>query len=92
MDVFGGTHNLFMVFIIGLVVGIIARFLMPGRQPGGFIITAILGVVGSLVATWLGKVVGWYQPGQTAGFIGSVIGAIIVLAIYHAIRRNSATP
>lgn len=92
MDIFGGTHNLFMVFIIGLVVGIIARFLMPGRQPGGFIITAILGIVGSLLATWLGKAIGWYQPGQTAGWIGSIVGAIIVLLIYHLVRRNRAVP
>ena len=92
MEIFGGTHNLFMVFLIGLVVGVIARFLMPGRQPGGFIITAILGVVGSLVATWLGQAVGWYHAGQTAGWIGSVIGAIIVLALYHALRRNRSVP
>ncbi|GAA0706155.1 GlsB/YeaQ/YmgE family stress response membrane protein [Dokdonella soli] len=88
MEVFGGTHNLFMVFIIGLIVGVIAKFLTPGRDPGGFIITAILGIVGSFVATWLGKMIGWYQPGHTAGFIGSVIGAIIVLVVYHLIRRR----
>ena len=55
MDVFGGTHGYIMTFIIGLVVGIIAKFLMPGRDPGGFIITAILGIVGSFVATWIGQ-------------------------------------
>lgn len=92
MEIFGGTHNLFMVFIIGLVIGVIARFLMPGRQPGGFIITAIIGIVGSLLATWLGKAIGWYQPGQTAGWIGSIIGAIILLVIYHLIRRHNAVP
>ncbi|NCT67395.1 MAG: GlsB/YeaQ/YmgE family stress response membrane protein [Rhodanobacteraceae bacterium] len=79
-----------MVFLIGLVVGVIARFLMPGRQPGGVIVTALLGIVGSLVATWLGQTVGWYQAGQTAGWIGSVIGAIVVLAAWHAIRRGGS--
>lgn len=74
--------------IIGFIVGLVARFLMPGRDPAGFVVTAILGIVGALVATFLGQALGWYAPGQPAGFIGSVIGAIIVLAIYHLIRRN----
>jgi uncharacterized membrane protein YeaQ/YmgE (transglycosylase-associated protein family) len=74
--------------IIGFIVGLVARFLMPGRDPAGFVITAILGIVGALVATWLGQALGLYAPGEPAGFIGSVIGAIIVLAIYHLFRRN----
>ena len=90
MEIFGGTHNLATVFLIGLVVGVIARFLMPGRQPGGFIVTALLGIVGSLLATWLGQTVGWYQAGQTAGWIGSVIGAVVVLAAWHAILRSGS--
>lgn len=85
-----GEHGIIMTFIIGLIVGIVAKFLMPGKDPGGFIITAILGIAGSFVATYLGQAVGWYQAGQTAGFIGSVIGAIILLAIYHFIRRRTA--
>jgi uncharacterized membrane protein YeaQ/YmgE (transglycosylase-associated protein family) len=92
MEVFGGTHGIFMTFIIGLIVGIIAKFLTPGRNPGGFIITAVIGIVGSFVATWLGKEFHWYQPGQSAGFMGSVIGAIILLVVYHLVRRNSASP
>jgi len=92
MEVFGGTHGIIMTFIIGLVVGIIAKFLMPGKDPGGFIITAIIGIVGSFVATWLGRTLGWYQAGQTAGWIGSVIGAIILLIVYHIFRKKSATP
>ncbi|HEY0233078.1 MAG TPA: GlsB/YeaQ/YmgE family stress response membrane protein [Dokdonella sp.] len=91
MDVFGGSHGIIMTFIIGLIVGIVAKFLMPGKDPGGFIITAIIGIVGSFLATWLGQAVGWYHAGQTAGFIGSVIGAIILLLIYHLIRRNTAS-
>ena len=89
-EVFGGTHGVIMTFIIGLIVGIIAKFLMPGKDPGGFIITAILGIVGSFIATWLGKVLGWYQPGQTAGWIGSIVGAIILLLIYRAVRRKAS--
>ena len=91
MEVFGGSHGIIMTIIIGLVVGIVAKFLMPGKDPGGFIITAIIGIVGSFVATWLGQAVGWYHAGQTAGFIGSVIGAIILLLIYHLVRRNTSS-
>jgi uncharacterized membrane protein YeaQ/YmgE (transglycosylase-associated protein family) len=69
--------------VIGLIVGIIAKLLMPGRDPGGFIITIILGIVGALLATWAGQAVGWYRPGQSAGFIGSVIGAMILLYLYR---------
>ncbi len=74
--------------IIGFIVGIVAKFLMPGRDPGGFFITAILGIVGALVATFLGQALGVYAAGESAGFIGAVIGAIIVLAIYHMVRRK----
>ena len=74
--------------IIGFIVGIVAKFLTPGRDPGGFFITAILGIVGALVATFLGQAVGVYAAGESAGFIGAVIGAIIVLAIYHMVRRK----
>lgn len=72
--------------IIGFIVGIVAKFLMPGRDPGGFIVTALLGIVGALVATFLGQAMGIYAAGQSAGFIGAVIGAIIVLFVYHMIR------
>jgi uncharacterized membrane protein YeaQ/YmgE (transglycosylase-associated protein family) len=61
---------------------------MPGRDPGGFIVTAILGIIGAVVATFIGQAMGVYAAGQSAGFIGAVIGAIIVLAIYHMIRRR----
>ena len=88
MEIFGGQHGYIMTFIIGLVVGIIAKFLTPGRDPGGFIVTAILGIVGSFVATWLGQQFGWYQPGQTAGWIGSIVGAIILLAIYRMFSKK----
>jgi uncharacterized membrane protein YeaQ/YmgE (transglycosylase-associated protein family) len=92
MDVFGSTHGYIMTFIIGLVVGIIAKFLMPGKDPGGFIITAILGIVGSFVATWIGQAFGWYQTGQSAGWIASIIGAIILLLAYRMFTKRSPTP
>lgn len=72
--------------IIGFIVGVVAKFLTPGRDPSGFIVTALLGIVGAVVATWIGQAMGLYAAGQAAGFIGSVIGAIIVLAIYHMVR------
>lgn len=71
--------------IIGLVVGAIAKLIMPGKDPGGIIITILLGIAGSVVATFLGRSLGWYRPGQGAGFIASVVGAIILLAIYRAV-------
>lgn len=75
--------------LIGLIVGAVAKFLMPGKDPGGFIITILLGIAGSMVGTFLGHMVGWYGEGESAGFIMSVIGAIILLAIYHMFRRRS---
>ena len=78
------------VALVGLVIGVVAKFLMPGKDPGGIIITMLLGIAGSVVATWLGRVLGMYAPGQSAGFIMSVIGAIILLAIYHMFRRTTA--
>lgn len=79
------------VILIGLVIGAVAKLLMPGKDPGGFIITILLGVAGSLVATWLGRAVGLYQEGQSAGFIMSVAGAVLLLALYRMIaRRRSA--
>ena len=79
------------VFVIGLIVGLVAKLLMPGKDPGGFIITGLLGIAGSLLATWVGQnVFGWYQEGQSAGFIMSVVGAVILLLIYNLIRRKSA--
>ena len=73
--------------IIGGIAGAIAKFFMPGRDPGGFIITILLGIAGSVVATWLGEQVGWYRDGEGAGFIGSIVGAVIILALYRLIAR-----
>ncbi|HWY71392.1 MAG TPA: GlsB/YeaQ/YmgE family stress response membrane protein [Terriglobales bacterium] len=76
--------------IIGLIVGAIAKFLMPGKDPGGIWITMAIGVAGSLLAGFLGRAVGWYRPGESAGFIMSVIGALILLGIYRLIKGKSA--
>jgi uncharacterized membrane protein YeaQ/YmgE (transglycosylase-associated protein family) len=75
--------HLIVTVIIGLLVGIVAKLLMPGRDPGGFIITALLGIVGAIVATYLGRALNLYGPNEAAGFIGAVIGAVILLAIYR---------
>ncbi len=72
--------------VIGLIVGAIAKFLMPGPDPGGCLITILLGIAGAFVAGFLGRVIGWYEPGQPAGFIASVIGAMLLLLIYRLIR------
>ena len=80
--------------IIGFIVGIIAKFLMPGEnEPKGFILTTVLGIVGAFVATFLGQSVGWYGPGESAGFIGAVVGAIILLVLYGLFvsRQGRAT-
>ena len=75
--------------IIGFIAGVIAKFLMPGpNEPSGFVLTAILGIVGAFVATFLGQAVGWYRAGDGAGLIGAVVGAVIVLAIWGAIARR----
>ena len=69
--------------IIGFIAGVIAKFVMPGdNEPSGFILTTILGIVGAFVASYLGQALGWYRPGEGAGLIGAVVGAIIVLFVY----------
>jgi uncharacterized membrane protein YeaQ/YmgE (transglycosylase-associated protein family) len=88
---YGGRSRMFHILgilIIGLVVGVVAKLLMPGRDPGGFIITILLGIAGSFVGTFIGRAVGLYSEGQSAGFIMSVVGAIVLLAIYHLARRK----
>lgn len=80
------------VFLVGLVVGLIAKFLTPGRDPGGFIVTALIGIAGSLLATWAGQnVFHMYAPGESAGFIASVIGAVVLLALYHLVIKNKSS-
>ena len=76
--------------VIGFVVGLIAKMLMPGRDPGGFIVTVLIGIAGSLLATYGGQALGLYNAGEPAGFIGSLVGAIVLLVIYRVIRGRKA--
>ena len=69
--------------LIGFIVGIVAKFLMPGRDPAGFIITVLIGIAGSFIATYVGAAMGWYQNGQPAGFIAAVLGSIVLLLVYR---------
>ena len=73
------------MIVIGLIVGAIAKLLMPGDDPGGFIVTILLGIGGSVLAGFLGRAAGWYTPGEPAGFIASIVGAILILARYRFI-------
>ena len=75
--------------IIGLIVGLIAKFLMPGKDPGGFIITTIIGIAGAFLGTFAGRALGMYQAGESAGWIMSIVGAIILLFIYRLFTRRA---
>jgi uncharacterized membrane protein YeaQ/YmgE (transglycosylase-associated protein family) len=76
--------------IVGLVVGALAKFFMPGRDPGGFIVTALLGIAGSFVAMYVGKAAGLYRMGQAPGFIASIVGAMLLLLAYRLVLRARA--
>jgi uncharacterized membrane protein YeaQ/YmgE (transglycosylase-associated protein family) len=75
--------------LFGLVVGVVAKFVMPGRNGGGLIVTTVLGIVGAVVGAWIGRGLGFYGPGQPAGFVMAVIGAILVLVVYHFVTSRS---
>jgi len=75
--------NLIGTLLVGLIVGAIAKFVMPGKDPGGIIVTILLGIAGSVVASYLGRTLGWYQEGQTAGWIMSILGAVLLLFLYR---------
>ncbi len=77
--------------LIGLVIGALAKLIMPGKDPGGIIITMLIGIAGSMLATFLGSAIGLYRQGQSAGFLMSLLGAILLLAIYRVIKGRSAT-
>ncbi len=81
--------HLIWTLLIGLIVGALAKFIMPGKDPGGIIVTILIGVAGSFIATYAGRAIGWYQEGQTAGFIMSLVGAVVLLAIYHLVRPKT---
>jgi len=80
--------HLIWTILIGFVAGVVAKLLAPGTGPSGFFLTAALGIAGSLIATFLGQFVGWYKEGESAGFIGAIVGAVVLLAAYHFFRKN----
>jgi uncharacterized membrane protein YeaQ/YmgE (transglycosylase-associated protein family) len=77
--------DILLWIVFGLVVGIVAKFIMPGRDPGGMILTIVLGIVGAMLGGWVGRVLGLYREGEVAGFLMAVVGAIIVLALYRLV-------
>jgi uncharacterized membrane protein YeaQ/YmgE (transglycosylase-associated protein family) len=83
--------NLILTIVIGLIVGIIAKLLMPGKDPGGFIVTTLIGIAGAFVARFLGQALGLYAEGEPAGFIASLLGAILLLVLYRVFRRGTGT-
>lgn len=76
--------------VFGLIVGAVAKLLMPGRDPGGWIITIVLGIAGALVGGWLGRAMGWYGPNDAAGFLMALVGALVLLGLYRlTLRRDT---
>ena len=85
--------HILWTIIIGFVAGVIAKFIHPGpNEPAGFILTTLLGIAGAFVATYLGQQLGWYQPGENAGLIGAVVGALIVLVVWGVFAKRDAPP
>ena len=82
--------GLLMTIIIGFIVGVIAKLAMPGKENMGFIMTTLLGIAGSLIATYAGHAIGWYEAGEAAGWIGSIVGAFVLLWIYQKVKSSSA--
>ena len=80
--------HIIWTIIIGFLAGLVAKFLMPGKDPGGFIVTTLIGIAGALLATYLGQAIGWYQAGHSAGFIGAIVGSIILLLLYRLIFKK----
>jgi uncharacterized membrane protein YeaQ/YmgE (transglycosylase-associated protein family) len=83
--------HLLWTALIGLIVGALAKLIMPGKDPGGIFVTMLIGIAGSFLGTWLGRMVGHYGPEDSAGFLMSLVGALILLGIYHLIRRSRTT-
>jgi uncharacterized membrane protein YeaQ/YmgE (transglycosylase-associated protein family) len=80
--------HIIWTIIIGFLAGVVAKFVLPGKDSGGFIVTTVTGIAGALIATYLGQAIGWYQAGQSAGFIGAVVGSIILLLLYRLFFRK----
>ena len=88
IEIFRGLPALITIILIGFVVGVLARFVKPGNDGMGLILTAVLGICGAVLATWFGQALHWYAPGQPAGFLGSVLGAIVILVVVSLFRRR----
>jgi uncharacterized membrane protein YeaQ/YmgE (transglycosylase-associated protein family) len=82
------TMAIISTILIGLIVGAIAKLLMPGKDPGGFIVTILLGIAGAFIATYIGQAIGWYEAGQPAGWIMSIVGAMILLLLYRLLFKR----
>jgi len=82
---FGGTESWLVIIVLGGLAGALAKLLMPGRDPGGCIVTILLGIAGALLAGYLGKLLGWYKAGEPSGFIAAVVGAFLILLIYRLV-------
>ena len=82
--------GLLVTIIVGFIVGVIAKLIMPGKENMGFIVTTLLGIAGSVIATYAGQAIGWYEAGEGAGWIGSIVGAFVLLWIYQKFRSRSA--
>lgn len=78
--------NLLWAIIVGLIAGVLAKLVMPGRDPGGLLMTIVIGIIGSVIANFLGRSMGWYAEGESAGIIGSTVGAILLLIVYRMVR------
>jgi uncharacterized membrane protein YeaQ/YmgE (transglycosylase-associated protein family) len=93
LDARENAMSIIWTIVIGFIAGVVAKLIMPGKnEPSGFILTTILGVVGAFVATFLGQALGWYRADEGAGFIGAIVGAVIVLAIWGFIANRRTSP
>lgn len=91
MDGLFGSSNWLYIILIGFIVGVLARLLKPGKDSMGIILTILLGIAGALLSGWVGQATGYYEPGQPAGFIGALVGAIVILVIVSLFRRKRTT-
>ena len=82
--------GLIWTIVVGFLAGVVAKFIFPGKENMGFLMTTILGIAGALVASFLGKMLGWYEPGEGAGFIGAIVGALLLLFIYSRMQKKTA--
>ncbi|HZW17267.1 MAG TPA: GlsB/YeaQ/YmgE family stress response membrane protein [Luteimonas sp.] len=90
MELFGSSNWLYII-LIGFIVGVLARLLKPGKDSMGIILTILLGIAGALLAGWIGQATGYYRPGEPAGFIGALLGAIVILVVVGLFRRKRTT-